>query len=53
MTIESAIEYLSDLANTYLTWIPVTKRTANELKKAIFLAISALKTIEDMNTKGE
>lgn len=53
MSIETAIEYLSDLANTYINWLPVTRRTANEIKKAIYLAISALKTIEDMNTKGE
>ena len=53
MEIETAIEYLSDIANTYLSWLPVTRRTANEIKKAIYLAISALKTIDDMQKKGE
>ena len=53
MAIETAIEYLTDIANVYLQFIPVTDRTRKEIKKAIYLAISALKTIEDMNTKGE
>lgn len=53
MSIEIAIEYLTDIINVYLVFLPLTKYTKQEVKKALYLAISALKTIDDMKTKGE
>ena len=53
MEIETAIEYLTDIINVYLEFLPLTKYTKQEVKKALYLAISALKTIDDMHSKGE
>jgi len=53
MTNETAMEYLSDIMNVYLSFIPVTRRTQYEIKQALSLGIGALKTIHDMETKGE
>ena len=53
MEIVRAMEYISDLKNVYLSFIPVTETTRNEIKLALSLALGALKTIEDMKTKGE
>lgn len=52
MTIETAMEYLADLNNVYLDFIPVSKDTKKNMKLALYLAIGALKTIDDMKTKG-
>jgi hypothetical protein len=52
MSIETAIEYISDIINAYLTFIPVSNTTKKDMKQALYLAISALKTIEDMKLKG-
>ncbi len=49
----TAMEYLFDLMNVYLPFIPVTKQTQKEMRIALSHGISAIKTIEDMNTKGE
>ena len=48
MKIETAIEYLSDIINVYIDFIPVTRRTRQDIKEALYLSIGALKTIEDM-----
>lgn len=53
MTNTTAMEYLSDIMNVYLSFIPVTKQTQKEIKLALSLGIGALKTIDDMNKKGE
>ena len=53
MEIETAIEYITDIINVYLEFLPLTKYTKQEVKKALYLAISALKTIDDMKSKGE
>lgn len=45
---ETAMEYLSDIANFYLSFIPVNTETKAEIKKAIYLGIGALKTLQDM-----
>lgn len=52
MRTETAMEYLHDLANVYLDFIPVSKDTKKDIKLALYLAIGALKTIDDMKTKG-
>lgn len=49
----TAMEYLSDIMNVYLAYIPVSVHTQFEIKEALSLAIGALKTIHDMETKGE
>lgn len=53
MTNTIAMEYLSDIMNVYLAYIPVSIRTQFEIKEALSLGIGALKTIDDMNKKGE
>lgn len=53
MDIETAMEYISDIDNVYLHFIPVTETTRKSMKEALSLAIGALKTIHDMETKGE
>lgn len=53
MTNTTAMEYLSDIMNVYLSFIPVTRRTQYEIKQALSLGIGALKTIDDMHKKGE
>ena len=52
MNIETAMEYLADLNNVYLDFIPVSKDTKKNMKLALYLATGALKTIDDMKTKG-
>lgn len=49
----TAMEYLADLMNVYLSFIPVTKQTQKEIRIALSHGISAIKTLEDMKTKGE
>ena len=49
----TAMEYVSDIINVYLSFIPVTRRTQYEIKQALYLGIGALKTIDDMQKKGE
>ena len=49
----TAMEYISDIHNVYLQFIPVTETTRKSMKEALSLAIGALKTIHDMETKGE
>jgi len=53
MDIETAMEYISDIYNVYLQFIPVTETTRKSMKEALSLGIGALKTIHDMETKGE
>ena len=53
MEIERAMEYICDLNNVYISFIPVTDTTKREIKEALYLALGALKTINDMETKGE
>lgn len=48
-----AMEYICDINNVYLSFIPVTDTTKREIKEALYLALGALKTINDMETKGE
>lgn len=52
MTTETAMEYLHDIINVYLDFIPVSKDTKKNMKLALYLSIGALKTIDDMKTKG-
>ena len=52
MTTETAMEYLHDIINVYLDFIPVSKDTKKCMRLALYLAIGALKTIDDMKTKG-
>lgn len=47
----TAMEYLADIMNVYLPYIPVSVRIQFEIKEALSLGIGALKTIEDM--KGD
>ena len=53
MSTETAMEYICDINNVYLQFIPVTETTRKEIKEALYLALGALKTIDDMKTKGE
>ena len=53
MDTERAMEYICDINNVYLSFIPVTDTTKREIKEALYLALGALKTIHDMETKGE
>lgn len=53
METERAMEYICDINNVYLSFIPVTDTTKREIKEALYLALGALKTIEDMKMKGE
>lgn len=53
METERAMEYICDLNNVYLQFIPVTDTTKREIKEALYLALGALKTIHDMETRGE
>lgn len=48
MDIETAMEYISDIYNVYLQFIPVTETTRKSMKEALNLALGALKTIHDM-----
>ena len=48
MDIETAMEYISDIYNVYLQFIPVTETTRKSMKEALNLSLSALKTIQDM-----
>ena len=53
MDTERAMEYICDINNGYLSFIPVTDTTKKEIKEALYLALGALKTISDMELKGE
>lgn len=53
MTIEEAMECINDLINVYLKYLPITIGHRNYLATALNLALGALKTIDDMQTKGE
>ncbi len=48
MTPEEAMEYLHDIAYAYLDYLPVADTTKADIKRALNLGISALKTIADM-----
>lgn len=53
MTIEYAISVLIIVRDHLLTHFPLADPHKHEIFEALNLAISALKTINDMNTQGE
>lgn len=53
MTIDMAMEYISDLINVYVRYLPITDGHRKALIASLNLALGALKTIDDMQTKGE
>lgn len=52
MSITDAMEYINDLINVYLQYLPITDGHRKYLIAALNLALGALKTIDDMQTKG-
>lgn len=53
MTIDYAMSVLSIVQSHLLPRFPLTDPHKQEISEALNLAISALKTINDMNTQGE
>lgn len=53
MTIDYAMSVLSIVQSHLLPRFPLADPHKHEISEALNLAISALKTIEDMNTQGE
>lgn len=53
MPIDYAMFVLSILIEQYVPHLPISDQHKREISEALNLAISALKTINDMNTQGE
>lgn len=53
MSITDAMEYITDLINIYLNYLPISVGHKKALREALNLALGALKTIDDMQTKGK
>ena len=53
MTLDYAMNVLSIVGEHLLPNFPLADQHKQEIAEALNLAISALKTIEDMNTQGE
>lgn len=53
MTIEYAMSVISIVSEHLLSHFPLADQHKHEISEALNLAISALKTINDMNTQGE